>query len=206
LKNIQNAKNALEQLKDKSKFEKMLHTAAILTELVRPQGIRPIIVGGLSVEIYTLNGYATQDIDIVMDGYDIANEILLQLGFTKLGKNWVHRALGLSIEIPSNFLTGDYDKVTELQVAERTVYIIGIEDIILDRLRATVHWKSGESREWGYRMLLMYFEELDVEYIKRQFEHPLEEAEFNLWVHEAIEEKSRIAILDQDKIRGTDPI
>jgi hypothetical protein len=201
---MQNAKEALEQLQEKSKFEKMLHTAAIITELVRPLGIRPIIVGGLSVEIYTLNGYATQDIDFVMDGYDIANELLLQLGFSKMGKNWVNGTLGVSIEIPSSFLTGDYDKVTELPVADKTVYVIGIEDIILDRLRAAVHWKSGESREWGYRMLLMYLEELDMEYIQGKFEHPLEQTEFNLWMTEAVKEKSLISDLDQDKKRGTD--
>ncbi|MMZ59096.1 hypothetical protein D1872_211120 [compost metagenome] len=197
---MQKAKEALEQLHDKSKFEKLIHTAAIITELLLPHGIRPIIVGGLSVEIYTLNGYTTQDIDFVLNGYDLASEVFASLGFVKLGKNWVRADLGVSVEIPSNFLMGDYDKITELAVADKAVYVIGIEDIILDRLRAAVHWKSGESREWGYRMLLMYFEELDLEYIQGRFEHSLEENEFNLWINEAIQEKALIA----DKEKGTD--
>ncbi|MNZ89660.1 hypothetical protein D3C78_1085940 [compost metagenome] len=200
MRNMQKAKEALEQLHDKSKFEKLIHTAAIITELLLPHGIRPIIVGGLSVEIYTLNGYTTQDIDFVLNGYDLASEVFASLGFVKLGKNWVHADLGVSVEIPSNFLAGDYDKITELSIADRTVYVIGLEDIILDRLRAAVHWKSGESREWGYRMLLMYFEELDLEYIQGRFEHSLEENEFNLWINEAIQEKALIA----DKEKGTD--
>lgn len=197
---MQKAKEALEQLHDKSKFEKLIQTAAIITELLLPHNIRPIIVGGLSVEIYTLNGYTTQDIDFVLNGYDLASEVFASLGFVKLGKNWVHADLGVSVEIPSNFLAGDYDKITELSIADRTVYVIGLEDIILDRLRAAVHWKSGESREWGYRMLLMYFEELDLEYIQGRFEHSLEENEFNLWINEAIQEKALIA----DKEKGTD--
>lgn len=82
----------------------------------------------------------------------------------------VHRTLGVSVETPSNFLIGDYNKVTEIPIADKTVYVISIEDIILDRLRATVQWKSGESREWGYRMLLMYFEELDIAYIQNKFD------------------------------------
>ncbi|MNW47383.1 hypothetical protein D3C74_247100 [compost metagenome] len=135
-----------------------------------------------------------------MNGYDLASEVFASLGFVKLGKNWVHADLGVSVEIPSNFLAGDYDKITELSIADRTVYVIGLEDIILDRLRAAVHWKSGESREWGYRMLLMYFEELDLEYIQGRFEHSLEENEFNLWINEAIQEKALIA----DKEKGTD--
>lgn len=200
MRNMQKAKEALEQLHDKSKFEKLIQTAAIITELLLPHNIRPIIVGGLSVEIYTLNGYTTQDIDFVLNGYDLASEVFASLGFVKLGKNWVHADLGVSVEIPSNFLAGDYDKITELSIADRTVYVIGLEDIILDRLRAAVHWKSGESREWGYRMLLMYFEELDLEYIQGRFEHSLEENEFNLWINEAIQEKALIA----DKEKGTD--
>lgn len=100
-------------------------------------------------------------------------------------------------------MTGDYDKVTELPVADKAVYVIG--HIILDRLRAAVHWKSGESREWGYRMLLMYFEELDIEYIQGRFEHQLDQAEFNLWIAEAVKEKSHIFDLDQNNKRGTDP-
>ncbi|SDG33130.1 hypothetical protein SAMN04488542_13621 [Fontibacillus panacisegetis] len=200
MRNMQKAKEALEQLHDKSKFEKLIQTAAIITELLLPHDIRPIIVGGLSVEIYTLNGYTTQDIDFVLNGYDLASEVFASLGFVKLGKNWVHADLGVSVEIPSNFLAGDYDKITELSIADRTVYIIGLEDIILDRLRAAVHWKSGESREWGYRMLLMYFEELDLEYIQGRFEHSLEENEFNLWINEAIQEKALIA----DKEKDTD--
>jgi hypothetical protein len=60
LLNIERAKKELYDLKDKSKFEKMLFSAAILTDLLMQHDIKPIIVGGLSVEIYTMNGYTTQ--------------------------------------------------------------------------------------------------------------------------------------------------
>lgn len=187
---MQEARDTLVQLRDKSKFEKLLHTAALITEILHPYGIRPIIVGGLSVEIYTLNGYATQDIDLVLERSDLAGEILTSLGFMKLGRNWLHTSLGISVEIPSSMLAGDYNKVTEIPVADKVVYVIGIEDIILDRLRAAVHWKSGESREWGYRLLFMYFEDLDMNYIYGQFEHPMEKNEFDLWVNEAMQGKN----------------
>lgn len=72
-----------------------------------------------------MNGYATQDIDFVMDGYELAGDILSSLDFTKLGKNWIHVNLGISVEIPSNYLAGDYNKVTELPVADKLVYVIG---------------------------------------------------------------------------------
>lgn len=39
-----------------------------------------------------------------------------------------------------------------------------------------------------------------MEYIQGQFEHPLEESEFNLWITEAKQEKALIA----DNEKGTD--
>ncbi len=63
----------------------------------------------------------------------------------------------------------DDNKVTELQIQindEMKVFVIGIEDIILDRLRACIHWKSASDCEWGKRMFLLHHERLDIEYMK----------------------------------------
>lgn len=139
-----------------------------------------------------MGGYTTYDIDFVLKGYDKASEILFELGFEKIGEDWVHPEIGVSVEIPSNYLTGDYDKITQLPVDDKTVYIIGIEDIVLDRFRSAVHWKSGVDREWGYRLLLMYFEKIDFNYIQNNFEHPLEKFEFDAWLQEASFEKDQI--------------
>lgn len=49
--NHSQARYQIEQLKDKPKYESMLKTAAILTGLLDEYKIKPIIVGGLSVEI-----------------------------------------------------------------------------------------------------------------------------------------------------------
>lgn len=188
----QEARQALQQLADKDKFEKMMLTAAIITEQLEHHGIKPIIVGGLSVEIYTMNGYTTYDIDFVLNGYETASQVLEQLDFRKIGKDWVHPVLGVSLEIPGNTLTGDYGKVTEVPVGDRRVYVIGIEDIILDRLRSAVHWQSGVDREWGYRMLLMYYEEIDINYIRSQLQGMKEEQEWEQWLSEAAIDKDGI--------------
>jgi hypothetical protein len=192
LLNIAEAKEAILQLKDKNKFDKMLHTAAILTDILMNYEIKPIIVGGLSVEIYTMNGYTTQDLDFVLKGHEKASEVLAELDFKKIGKDWVHPVIGISLEIPGSNLAGDYNKVTELPIEDKVVYIIGIEDIILDRLRSAVHWHSGVDREWGFRLLLMYFENLDYEYMNTQFENPDEELEFKHWLEQASLERNQI--------------
>jgi len=49
----------------------------------------------------------------------------------------------------------------------RHIFVIGIEDIILDRLRACVHWQSSSDCEWGLRMLKVHLESLDIEYMEK---------------------------------------
>jgi hypothetical protein len=182
LQNITKAKEELLKLKDKGKFEKMIEAAAIITEVMEQEKLKPIIVGGLSVEIYTLQEYTTHDIDFVLSGYEKANEILLSLGFEKEGRYWIHPEIGLSIEIPDHVLAGDYDKVTTFPIGKRKVYVIGIEDIILDRLRAAVNWRSGVDREWGFRLLYTYFPKIDVDYLYANVETPSEMRELKLWI------------------------
>jgi len=50
---IEQAKVEMQALINKSRFEKMVFFTSILTELLEVHGIKPIIVGGLSVEIYS---------------------------------------------------------------------------------------------------------------------------------------------------------
>lgn len=165
---IEEAKLRLSKLKGKPKFEKMVQTTAILTSLFANENLRPIIVGGLAVEIYTRSEYTTSDIDIIFSQRHIADRYLRALGFIPEGRHWYHEDLLISIEIPNDMLEdADNDKVIELILEnDLHVYVIGIEDIILDRLRACVHWKSSSDCEWGKRLLLMHAKRLDFDYLK----------------------------------------
>src|SRR5699024_10488583 len=98
-----------------NQHEKMLRLVAMLTKYFQDENIRPIIVGGLSVEVYTRNNYTTYDIDIIADGREQINKLLTdELGFKKLGRSWYNKELEISIEIPSNYLEGSLEKVVEL--------------------------------------------------------------------------------------------
>lgn len=169
MNSIEEAKQKIRLLAAKNSFEKMVQVTAILTKLLEPYRIRPIIVGELAVEIYTRSDYTTVDIDIIVSDRRLANDILIQLGFIPEGRHWYHEELMVSIEIPNDMLEdADYDKIIELQIDDHLkVYVIGIEDIILDRLRACVHWKSTSDCEWGRRMLFLHFERLDLDYMRK---------------------------------------
>jgi len=166
---INNMKNLLYELKDKPKHEKMLLFASLLTELLEKHDIKPIIVGGLSVEIYTRGDYTTRDIDFVFPGRHIADNILLHLDFVKEGRYWYHPILEIAVEIPDDFLDGDKEKIIKFNLEnQRHIYVIGIEDLILDRLRACVFRKSSSDCEWALRLMLTHKDILDFDYLQKK--------------------------------------
>ncbi|MFA1822122.1 hypothetical protein ACDX78_18375 [Virgibacillus oceani] len=91
------------------------------------------------------------------------------MGFTIEGRHFYHETLLVSIEIPNDVLEdADDNRIIQLELEnQQKVFVIGIEDIILDRLRACVHWRSSSDCEWGRRMLLLHRERLEIEYLER---------------------------------------
>lgn len=164
---IENSKQALAELVGKSRYEIMTEAASIITALMEDEGIVPIVVGGLAVEVYTRGHYTTLDIDLVTMRRDYADKLLKELGFNKEGRHWYHAELEVAIEIPGNMLEdADQEKVIKINLPSgRHIYLIGLEDIILDRLRACVHWESTSDCEWGLRMLKVHRQALDKEYM-----------------------------------------
>lgn len=165
-----------------SKYEAMINTASVITKLLEKHNIIPIIVGGLSVEIYTENDYTTMDIDFVSQRHDLVEEVLLKLGFQKRGRIYYHEISEVLVEIPDNHLAGSYEKVVKTIVSkDRYVYVISLEDIILDRLRGFTAWDSAQDGDWGFELLARNFDEVDKNYLYANLEHPKEKVALDEW-------------------------
>ncbi|KJS18367.1 MAG: UbiD family decarboxylase [Peptococcaceae bacterium BRH_c4b] len=159
---------ALQYKPFEKKFEINIKAVGYLTYLFQKIGIRPIIVGGHAVELYTAGHYTTVDVDIVLSGRDAAKEILERVGFTKHSgeRHWYHKELGLPIEIPDDLLAGSMDKIIEVTFGDGFfVFVIGIEDLILDRARAAVYWDSASDREWALLLLNAQWNDIDFDYL-----------------------------------------
>lgn len=151
-------------------FKRRLYALGVITSALAPRGIIPILVGGCAVEFYTFGGYATQDIDVVVSGRDEFDSVLRSLGFSKdTGqRHWYSEELDLAIEAPDNVLAGSRERVVTLEIDSFIVYIIGLEDLILDRLRAFVFWRSPSDGEWASRMIALHETEIDWDYLTAQ--------------------------------------
>jgi len=138
---------------------------ALLTRGVEALGWpAPVVVGGHAVEFYTAGDYPTQDIDLA-GASEPVSEVLGGWGFSKQGRHWYDDALGIVVEVPGGALSpGERDHVVSVSVAGATAYVLGIEDLIIDRLAACVFWNDEESCRWA-RVLVKGAVELDVDYL-----------------------------------------
>ncbi len=150
----------------KSSLDKKLYFTAILTEALKGEGAKPIIVGGTAVEFYTLGGYSTLDLDLVYEKREALEKLLQGLGFKRYGRHWYEEGPDLAIEVLSSTLTGSMDKLTKIEIDGITAYMIGIEDIIADRLNAYVHWKSEDDGRWARRIMFLHRDKIDWAYLE----------------------------------------
>jgi len=163
---------------NKDKLYKNIALTAVITEALKEINIRPIIVGGQAVEFYTAGGYSTMDIDLVTPAsIKEINPIIKELGFKKEGKYWTYEQLDFALEIPGSDLAGNYDKVNEIEIEGLKAYIIGIEDIIIDRLNRYKFCKEYADQEWIIGMIYLNYDDIDWNYLyqKSESEKTLEE-------------------------------
>lgn len=149
-------------------LDRRLWVLGVISELTARKSWRPILVGGCAVEFYTSGGYSTIDVDVITDSDLNYAEAMRQLGFEKLGRFWLRDDLGIAIESHSGPLAGDRDHITEVQVEDMTVHVIGVEDLIVDRLTAFVHWASQEDGRWARRLLREHGGSIDWDYPRKR--------------------------------------
>jgi hypothetical protein len=131
----------------------------------------PIVVGGLSVAIYTRNEYTTFDVDLVYPNYNFASRIFDDMGFIKEGRHWYSEELEIAVEIPDDVLAGDMKKIVKLNLSDKKddyIFVIGIEDLLIDRINALAHWRSKEDGEWAERIYQAYKTKIDKDYLLAQ--------------------------------------
>lgn len=141
----------------------------LLTDRLAEIAIEPILVGGAALELYTAGGYATGDVDLALPNIPEVDAAFASLGFSKQGRFWVRPELDLYFEAPAPAgLPGEDAPRTEIEIEGLRVVVIGLEDLLLDRLRAAVHWRSEEDRRWARRLALLHAESLDWRYVSER--------------------------------------
>ena len=170
--------SALARLRAESEpRRRRLLALGLLTQRLAKHGIEPILVGGAAVEFYTAGGYATADVDLAMTASKEVHEAFAALGFEREGRYWHHAELDLLFEAPAPAgLPGEDAPRTETDIDGLRIVVIGVEDLLIDRLRTWVHWKSQEDGRWTRRLAFLYSDRIDWRYVLDRVAHVPEEA------------------------------
>lgn len=149
---------------------RQLLMTGLITRLLEERGKpAPVLIGGLALSYYTRDVYFTADIDLAYADREALNGVLGELGFEKSGRYWVHRGLDIAVEAPTFGLPGEEAprETVELEAGLSCV-IIGLEDLIIDRMNACKHWKSEVDCEMTELMIARYGKEIDWAYLEKK--------------------------------------
>ena len=121
------------------------------------------------MEFYSTGGYRTSDIDALYLHPQEIGRMLESLGFRRVNRHWVSEAFDLQIEFPGHAIeTRAVERLTTVRVDGKSVTMIGVEDLILDRLNGFIHFDSTDDRMWARELCAMYRGQLDLDYLSRE--------------------------------------
>ena len=153
--------------KETNELKRKLLLVGYLAEALARKEQTLFLVGGQAVEAYTAGQFTTGDIDVTTTDKALTESILGRLGFSKEGMIWLNAKLGMAVHIVGTYPSRS-EKATTLDVGPYQVRIMGIEDLIVNRLVAAKEWKSARDGEQATVLLKVFEGSIDPEYLRRR--------------------------------------
>jgi len=147
---------------------------ALITDLLKEKGKEaPVVIGGCALSYYSREVYFTADIDLAYADREALDDVLKGIRFTKRGRYWINEDLKIVVEVPASVLTDEESPIEIAELGEGLqCRIIGIEDLLIDRLNACKYWKSETDCEMVELLLKRYNKELDWGYLGKKAARP----------------------------------
>lgn len=157
-----------------SPLKRQLWIVGVISYLLEMEGkTHPVVIGGCALSYYSREVYFTADIDLAYADREALDAVLKKIGFEKRGRYWVNDLLGMAVEAPTSTLAGEEAPVEVVELGEGLrCKVIGIEDLLIDRLNACKHWKSEVDCEMVELLARRYFNELDWSYLEKKASQP----------------------------------
>lgn len=129
----------------------------------------PVLIGGCALAYYSREVYFTADIDLAYADRESLGEVLQHIGFTVDGRYWIHQELNLIVEVPALSLIGENAPIETVELDEGLeCQVIGIEDLLIDRMNACIHWKSVSECEMVELLIRQMGAEIDWNYLMKR--------------------------------------
>ncbi|TMI18042.1 hypothetical protein E6H32_07095 [Candidatus Bathyarchaeota archaeon] len=153
--------------KEPSELKKKMLLLGYITDRLERKSQSVYLVGGQAVETYTAGQFTTGDIDITTTDQEATEEILALLGFKREGMVWINEAISVAVHIV-DMVPKRVEKVRTIHVRNYAVRVVGVEELIIDRLAAAKFWKSQRDAEQAKALLSGFSKSIDVKYLRRR--------------------------------------
>lgn len=143
--------------RDTPHVERMTIAAAVISEVLRRQGMQATLVGGGAIEFYASDVYTTTDLDFIVEGpRDAIDDALTTFGFARRGRHWV---MGdLFVEVPGNWMS---DPVDVIDVGSLSLRVVRREIVLADRVIGFKYWRTTAYGAQAVALLLAFGDSLD---------------------------------------------
>jgi len=157
-----------------SPLKRQLLIVGLITKVLEQRGKDiPTVIGGCALSYYSREVYFTSDIDLAYSDREALDKVLSEIGFDKEGRYWINEGLKIAIEVPTGVLVGEESPAEIVELGEdMRCRIIGIEDLVIDRLNACKYWKSEIDCEMVELLLSRYLKEMDWQYLEKKAAMP----------------------------------
>lgn len=166
---VDEAKSELDQISETlALYDRMIEVSGIITKLMAEhvkESDMPIIVGGLSMEIYTEGEYTTHDIDFVTSAFEVMKDNLLAIGFKSIGRIFQHTRLNVAVDIVDSALDPpDYERLTKLELSnDKYIFVQSLESILYDRV---MDYERSDNEQYSVILIANTHDEIDFDYLK----------------------------------------
>jgi len=165
---LPSTRTLLSQLKkEPNELKKKMLLLGYVTDSLEKKSESVYLVGGQAIETYTAGQFTTGDIDITTTDREATEEILQRISFKKEGMVWLNEALGLAVHIVDSY-PKRIGKTRTFQVGPYTVRVVGIEDLIIDRLAAAKFWNSQRDSEQANVLFNSFRKKIDLQYLRER--------------------------------------
>lgn len=148
-------------------YKRKLLFLGFLNKYLKMMDSNLIVLGGFAVQFYTAGEYLSKDIDIACSNPKALGELLISIAFKKIGRHYYSDELEIALEIPTSAISKrEENRVLIVEIEGYEVPLLGLEDIIIDRLNAFTHWQSLEDGRLAKELLQIHFDEIDWDYLQ----------------------------------------
>jgi hypothetical protein len=149
--------------KEPNELRKKMLLLGYVTSQLEKKKQSIFLVGGQAVETYTAGQFPTGDIDVTTSDSATTQKVLKSLGFEEIGMIWLNKPLGIAFHIVGHFAP---ERTRIIRIGPYKARIVGVEELILDRLSAAKFWNIPADYEKAKVLYDNFEKQIDKDYLR----------------------------------------